>query len=57
MSTVIVTWMDRLQETYPADRVEFDHAQLHIVKKRRGSARPETLHIPLANVRIWLEER
>jgi hypothetical protein len=58
VSAVTVTWMDGTQETYRADSLKTDEAQLHIFTRNqtRLGAR-ESYHLPLANIRVWKEER
>jgi hypothetical protein len=55
MTTVIVTWMDGLQETYRTQRWEIRDGELRLWSPN-DIGKPNR-HIPLANVRIWTRER
>lgn len=55
MSTIVVTWMDGPQETYRTQRWEVRDGELRLWSPN-DIGKPNR-HIPLANVRIWTEER
>ena len=55
--TVIVTWMDGVQETYRAESYRVAEGELVLSEDRSYAGRADTRHIPLHNVRVWKAER